>query len=75
MYTNININHGIKILRKWLLKLKNEGKIGIDFPAELVLDLTEIIMRNNYFQFGNTNWIQLIGTVMGTPMACIYATL
>ena len=42
---------------------------------ELVLELTDIIMQNKYFQFGNTNWIQVIGNAMGTPMAFIYAKL
>jgi hypothetical protein len=32
-------------------------------------------MRNNVFQFGNSWWLQNMGTAMGTPCACIYATL
>ena len=75
MYTNIDTDHGLKILEQWLLKLRREIKIGADYPIELVLAITDIIMRNNYFKFGSTEWIQLIGTAMGTPMACIYATL
>ena len=32
-------------------------------------------MKNNVFQFGSTWWKQIVGTAMGTPCACIYATI
>ena len=35
----------------------------------------EIILNNNSFQFNNVNYIQTLGTAMGTKMAPTYATL
>jgi hypothetical protein len=32
-------------------------------------------MNNNIFTFGDSYWIQLSGTAMGTPVACAYATV
>jgi hypothetical protein len=32
-------------------------------------------MTNNIFSFGETFWLQLTGTAMGTPTACSYATI
>jgi hypothetical protein len=32
-------------------------------------------MENNIFSFGETYWLQLSGTAMGTPAACAYATI
>ena len=36
---------------------------------------TELIVNNNSFQFDYKNYIQTLGTVMGTKMTPKYATL
>ena len=33
------------------------------------------IMRNNHFEFGDLNILQLLGTVTGASSACIWATI
>ena len=32
-------------------------------------------MKNNLFQFDDTFWLEKDGTTMGTPTACLYATI
>ncbi len=32
-------------------------------------------MRNNHFEFGSANLLQLMGTAMGTSSACMWATM
>ena len=73
MYTNIDPDEGIPVLRKYLEKYNMEAKSDINI--DLVCKLTDLVMRNNVFKFGDTWWYQKIGTAMGTPCACIYATI
>jgi hypothetical protein len=66
MYTNIDTDHAMPVIRNFLpLTPHNEA----------IMEALDIIMRNNYFQFGDTNWMQRTGTAMGTPPAPMYATL
>ena len=73
MYTNIDTDHGLQTLRKWFNLHAHELPAG--FPTEMVLEATELVMRNNVFQFDDTFWLQLTGTAMGTSLACMYATI
>ena len=50
-----------------------------EFPAGYLLDTIKLvmktIMRTIHFEFGNLNFIQLMGTTMGTSAVCMWATL
>jgi hypothetical protein len=61
MYTSIHTNHASSTLK---------GTI----PYHVLIAL-RIIMNNNIFQWSDTWWKQLNGTAMGTPPACMWATL
>jgi len=74
MYTNIDPKEGISTLKKYFDEFDNEC-INENIQTDLLLELTALVMKTNVFQFGNTWWQQKIGTAMGTPCACIYATL
>jgi hypothetical protein len=73
MYTNIDTTTGIDTFKDFLVT--NTDKLPKDFPTSLFLHILEIVMRNNIFSFGDTYWLQLTGTAMGTPAACNYATI
>ena len=73
MYTNIDVNHSIAILHAWFHEFHN--KLLPDIPTNLILTALEIVMKNNIFTFGDTHWLQLKGTAMGTPCACMIASI
>ena len=73
MYTNINTQHGLITLEKFIRK--HHYKIKQHFPIDLVILLLKIVMENNIFRFGDLWFKQLNGTAMGTIAAVKYATL
>jgi hypothetical protein len=66
MYTNINTNHALSVIQQYLPPTPHN---------KAIMTALDIIMKHNFFQFGDTSWLQLTGTAMGTPPAPIYATL
>jgi hypothetical protein len=74
MYTNIDPTEGTEVLKLYLNKYKDKVKDEVT-NIELILLLTRLVMNNNVFQFGDTYWLQKIGTAMGTPCACVYAMI
>ena len=75
MYSNIDWDEGQRILYLYLSKYVEELPLDLQFDVDVVMKLMKIVMTNNIFQFGNTSWLQRIGTAMGTPCACVYAML
>jgi hypothetical protein len=73
MYTDITTEKAIKTFET----LFNSPQIDIppDFPRTLFLQILEIIMNNNILVFHDTYWLQKHGNAMGTPEACLYATI
>ena len=39
------------------------------------MDALRLLMTNNLFQFGDTYWLQKLGTAMGAPTAPPWATI
>jgi hypothetical protein len=73
MYTNIDSSTGITANRAFITT--NINQLPQDYPTDLFLQILKIVMENNVFEFSGSYWLQLIGTAMGTPAACAYATI
>ena len=72
MYTNIDTEHALSEISNFL---RTSPLCHGSTTIEATIRGLEILMRNNVFKFGDTSWLQLTGTAMGTPPACMYATL
>ena len=44
-------------------------------PVDSILSLIRLVLENNHFQFNNDNYLQKMGTAMGSPMAPACASL
>jgi hypothetical protein len=75
MYTNIDTEHAILVINQWLNDLSQKVQLPPGFPLIPLKKVLEIVMRNNVFEFGDTRYLQLMGTAMGTSSACMYATI
>ncbi len=73
MYTNVDVDHSIQTLHNWFDTYKNE--LPPDLSPLLLLKALEFVMNNNIFSFGDTYWLQKTGTAMGTPCACMIASI
>jgi hypothetical protein len=70
LYSNIPHNDGIKACQYYL-----NQRTGQQHSVKDILHLIEIVLTKNNFQFGDDNYIQNLGTAMGTKMAPSYASL
>ena len=73
MYPSIDTDHGLETMSRWLQL--HEKDLPKGFPSTLVIQGLHLVMKNNIFEFGNTYWLQLKGTAIGTSVACMYATI
>jgi len=70
LYPSINIDDGLYSLRLALTKHK-----WSETDIEFVIELARWVLTNNYIQFGDRFYLQLIGTAMGTPFAVTFACI
>jgi hypothetical protein len=73
MYTNIDTHTGIAVIENFINA--HLHLLPSDYRTHLILQMLRLIMDNNVFSFMETYWLQLTGTAMGTPVACVYATI
>ena len=71
MYTNINT--GLELHCIGQFSHKNEEHLTV--PTAVLMDALRLLMTNNVFQFGDTYWLQKVGTAMGAPPVPPWATI
>ena len=71
LYTNIPHDEGIKACSQAFIKLEKSNPQQP--PAEILVNLLEIVLKNNTFEFNNQCFKQLYGIAMGTKLAPAYA--
>ena len=72
LYTNIPNEEGINSIREILDKERNKTEKPSN---ETFLELLEMVLKKNNFQFNNEYFLQIGGTAMGTRVAPTYANL
>ena len=72
LYGNISHQLGLEIVSYWLSSVE---KITPRISDDFILRALKFILENNSFHFNGNYYRQVKGTVMGTKVAPIYATL
>ena len=70
MYTNINNEGGLKAVRNAFQNNPDPRR-----PDEHILELLELSLKNNDFEFNNELFLQVSGTAMGKKFAPSYANI
>ena len=71
LYTNIPHEDGIEACKYFLNQDKSISRLSPDEICSLI----KLTLENNHFQFNDKNYIQKLGTAMGSSMAPAYASL
>jgi hypothetical protein len=78
LYPSIPIDFGLHAVRNFLLRFltihRGTGLVELK-DINVVLDILEWVLKNNYTQFMSVVYHQLTGTAMGTPVAVMYADI
>ena len=75
MYTNIDTDHVIQVISKWLDSLHLNNQLPSNFPLDAFKEAMALVMENNIFGWGNLYFLQLLGTTMGISAVCVWATI
>ena len=53
MYTNINTEHDLAIIKIFLDEVDEEGKLSPDFNKCMIVEAAKLVMRWNLFEYGD----------------------
>ena len=71
VYTNIRTGPALHSIGQFAL----ENRKHLTVPPAGLMDELRLLMTNNVFQFGDTYWLQKVGTAMIAPPAPPWATI
>ena len=71
MYTNNKTGTALQ----HIVQLALENREHLTVPPAVLKDALRLLMTNNVFQFGDTFWLQKVGTAMGAPPAPPWETI
>ena len=72
LYTNIPHNEGIQSIKDFLAIYRHTNVLPHN---SYIIELLEVVLTNNYFDFNDKHYHQISGTTMGTKLAPSYANL
>ena len=72
LYTNIPHNEGIQSIKEVLAIHRHTNTL---LHNNYIVELHEVVLTNNYFDFYGKHYHQISGTAMGTKLAPSYANL
>ena len=70
LYPHIPHNEGLDAIRH-----ASNGRQNQEIPTILIVDLAELVLKNNNFEFNGIQYLQTMGTAIGSKMAPTYANL
>ena len=70
LYPHIPHEEGLQAIREAL-----DGRLDVTIPTERIVELAALVLSNNNFEFNGENYLQKLGTAIGTRMAPSYANL
>ena len=70
LYPNIPHDEGLAFLKDFL-----ESRVDKQVTTDTLIELTELILKNNIFEFSDKTYKQIRGTTIGTKFAPPYAVL
>ena len=82
LYTMIPIDDGLVKMRRFLNRTANKQMLKTHYPSsnadhviDTIIQALNIILRNNYIEFGGKVYLQLNGTAMGQSCAVVFANI
>ena len=75
LYTNIPHNEGTQSALHYLKQDPDTYRQPEQPIPEVLIELIDIVLKNNVFEFNDNYYLQIQGTAMGTKMAPAYAKL